>query len=49
MKNYMLNMKKAGKAKKTIRARDLLEEIARCRLESGMPYILHIDMANRKN
>lgn len=43
-----IKYEKAGKAKKTIRARELSEEMARCRLESGMPYILHIDMANRK-
>jgi len=44
-----INYEKKGKARKTIKARTLLEHIARCRIESGMPYIFYIDMANRKS
>ena len=38
-----------NKAKKVIKARKLSENLAKCRLESGMPYIYFIDMANRKS
>lgn len=38
-----------GKARKRIKARDLLERLAYCRLESGMPYIMYIDAVNRRS
>lgn len=44
-----LKYEKAGKARKTINARKLLEHIAKCRLESGLPYIWNQDMSNRKS
>ncbi|MFB5622807.1 MAG: ribonucleoside-diphosphate reductase subunit alpha, partial [Nitrosarchaeum sp.] len=44
-----LKYEKEGKARKTLNARKLLEHIAKCRLESGVPYIWNIDMSNRKS
>ena len=37
------------KYKKSIRARTLCEEIAKCQLECGLPYIFYRDMVNRKS
>ncbi len=43
-----LRYEQEGKAKKIVKARTLSENLARCRLESGVPYVWNIDMSNRK-
>ena len=40
---------KAGKAKKTIKARELWGKIIESQIETGTPYILYKDAANRKS
>jgi ribonucleoside-diphosphate reductase alpha chain len=40
---------KAGKARKTIRAQDLWFAILESQIETGTPYILYKDAANRKS
>jgi len=40
---------KAGKAKKTIKARELWGKIIESQIETGTPYILYKDSANRKS
>jgi len=39
----------AGKGRKTIRARDLWEKILESQIETGTPYMLYKDAANRKS
>ncbi|MDR9399839.1 MAG: ribonucleoside-diphosphate reductase subunit alpha [Psychroflexus sp.] len=40
---------KAGKGRKTIRARELWEKIVESQIETGTPYMLYKDAANRKS
>jgi ribonucleoside-diphosphate reductase alpha chain len=40
---------KAGKARKTVRARELWGKIVESQIETGTPYILYKDAANRKS
>jgi len=40
---------KAGKGRKTIRARELWEKIIESQIETGTPYMLYKDSANRKS
>ena len=40
---------KAGKGRKTIKARDLWEKILEAQIETGNPYMLYKDAANRKS
>ena len=40
---------KAGKGRKTIKARDLWEKILESQIETGTPYMLYKDAANRKS
>lgn len=44
-----LEYEQEGRAKRVISARELLEHLAKCRIESGLPYIFYIDHANRKS
>ena len=44
-----IKYEKEGKARKTLKARTLLEHIAKCRLEGGVPYLWNQDMSNRKS
>ena len=44
-----LTAEKAGKAKKTIKARELWSKIIESQIETGTPYILYKDSANRKS
>jgi len=44
-----LHYEQTGKAKKVIPAQELLVHLAKCRIESGMPYMFNIDMTNRKS
>src|SRR5690606_24727064 len=39
----------AGKGRKTIRARELWEKILESQIETGTPYMLYKDAANRKS
>jgi ribonucleoside-diphosphate reductase alpha chain len=44
-----LTAEKSGKAKKTIKARELWSKIIESQIETGTPYILYKDSANRKS
>lgn len=44
-----LQYEEAGKGRKTIRARDLWEKILESQIETGTPYMLYKDAANRKS
>ena len=44
-----LNYEKEGKGRKTIKARDLWEKILESQIETGTPYMLYKDSANRKS
>lgn len=46
---YYLQYEKAGKSRKTVKARDLAKLLAKCKIESGMPYTYYKDMCNRKS
>lgn len=43
------NYEKAGKGRKTIKARELWEKILESQIETGTPYMLYKDAANRKS
>lgn len=47
--NAYLEAEEAGKARKTIKARDLWGKILDSQIETGTPYILYKDAANRKS
>ena len=44
-----LKYEKGGKGRKTIKARDLWEKILESQIETGTPYMLYKDSANRKS
>lgn len=44
-----ISYEKAGKGRKTIKARDLWEKILESQIETGTPYMLYKDAANRKS
>ena len=44
-----LSYEQAGKGRKTIRARELWEKILESQIETGTPYMLYKDAANRKS
>jgi ribonucleoside-diphosphate reductase alpha chain len=44
-----LEFEEAGKGRKTIRARELWEKILESQIETGTPYMLYKDAANRKS
>lgn len=44
-----VSYEKAGKGRKTIKARDLWEKILESQIETGTPYMLYKDAANRKS
>ncbi|HET8809469.1 MAG TPA: ribonucleoside-diphosphate reductase subunit alpha [Flavobacteriaceae bacterium] len=44
-----IGYEKAGKGRKTIKARDLWEKILESQIETGTPYMLYKDSANRKS
>lgn len=44
-----LKYEQAGKARKKIKARDLLAKICECQIEHGMPYVLAKDSINEKS
>ena len=44
-----LSMKNRGKGRKTIKARELWEKITESQIETGTPYMLYKDAANRKS
>ncbi len=49
LKNYIQVMKHVGKGRKTIKARELWEKILEAQIETGNPYMLYKDAANRKS
>ena len=49
LKNYISNMKKKTKSRRTIKARELWEKILESQIETGTPYMLYKDAANRKS
>jgi ribonucleotide reductase alpha subunit len=44
-----LEYEKQGKARKSVRAKDLWNTILECQIETGMPYIGYKDSVNKKN
>lgn len=44
-----ISYEEAGKGKKTIKARELWEKILESQIETGLPYMLYKDSANRKS
>ena len=49
MKSYMRNTKRRVEPNPPSQPEKLSENIAKCRLESGLPYIYQMDMTNRKS
>ena len=47
--NLYTGYEKVGKGRKTIKARDLWEKILEAQIETGNPYMLYKDAANRKS
>ncbi|AWA29072.1 ribonucleoside-diphosphate reductase subunit alpha [Flavobacterium magnum] len=47
--NLYIGYEKAGKGRKTIKARELWEKILESQIETGTPYMLYKDAANRKS
>ena len=46
---WYLQYEKEGRSKKKLKARDLAKLLAKCKIESGMPYTYYKDMCNRKS
>ena len=49
LKHFILHYEAAGKGRKTIKARELWEKILESQIETGTPYMLYKDAANRKS
>src|SRR5690606_12080342 len=47
--NLYTGYEKAGKGRKTVRAREVWEKILESQIETGTPYMLFKDAANRKS
>ena len=48
-KHFTLHYEEAGKGRKTIKAHELWEKILESQIETGTPYMLYKDAANRKS
>jgi len=49
LKRFTINMKAKERAEKTVKARELWEKILESQIETGTPYMLYKDAANRKS